>query len=271
MIDFGELAGATVEGAVVGGIASTGVGAGLAGAMLAGGVGAAAGNVITQLINTGSVDAGQLALATGAGVVGGGLGYGIGKGISKISSKVAPKIANKIDDFVTKRRVARGKVSANTVTPKQCRLEMDLQFFAKESGCPFEGGGSKVDFYVRPNGEAVPGTGYRYIASDAPYLDSLKSSMKIPANSKGATYISFDYLEKANPGLLQVPHDAAYRASFDTLQIIDDLRIPGGRWNSSKKWLEPICVYYKQFGPGGSTQAITNQEILIDEIVDISL
>ncbi|MBQ1392753.1 MAG: hypothetical protein IIY81_04305 [Lachnospiraceae bacterium] len=131
MIDFGELAGATVEGAVVGGIASTGVGAGLAGAMLAGGVGAAAGNVITQLINTGSVDAGQLALATGAGVVGGGLGYGIGKGISKISSKVAPKIANKIDDFVTKRRVARG-------------------------------GGSKVDFYVKPNGDAVPSTGCRY-------------------------------------------------------------------------------------------------------------
>ena len=139
--DFGELAGATVEGAVVGGIASTGVGAGLAGSMFAGGVGAAAGNVTTQLINTGSVDAGQLAMATGAGIVGGGLGYGIGKGISKISSKVAPKIPNKIDDFVTKRRVASGGASVNTATPKQCRLEMDLQFFAKESGCPFEGGG----------------------------------------------------------------------------------------------------------------------------------
>jgi hypothetical protein len=36
------------------------------------------------LINTGSIDAGQIALATGAGVVGGGLGYSIEKGISKI-------------------------------------------------------------------------------------------------------------------------------------------------------------------------------------------
>lgn len=179
MIDFGELAGATVEGAVVGGIASKGVGAGLAGAMLAGGVGAAAGNVTTQLINTGSVDAGQLAFATGAGIVGGGLGYGIGKGISKISSKVAPKIENKIDDFVTKRRVARGGASVNTATPKQCRLEMDLQFFAKESGCPFEGGGSKVDFYVKPNGDAVPSTGYRYMRKDAPYLETLRKTMTI--------------------------------------------------------------------------------------------
>ncbi|SCZ81457.1 DUF6531 domain-containing protein, partial [Pseudobutyrivibrio xylanivorans] len=139
--NWGELAGATVEGAVVGAVASTGVGAGLAGAMLAGGVGAAAGNATTQLINTGSVDGGQLALATGVGVLGGAAGYGIGKAISKVSSKVMPKIANKIDDFVTKRRVARGGASVNTVSPKQCRLEMDLQFFAEKSGgCPYDGG-----------------------------------------------------------------------------------------------------------------------------------
>lgn len=144
--NWGELAGATVEGAVVGAVASTGVGAGLAGAMLAGGVGAAAGNVTTQLINTGSVDGGQLALATGAGVLGGAAGYGIGKAISKVSSKVMPKIANKIDDFVTKRRVAKtGGSSTNTASPKKNMLKMDLQFFAKESGgCPYEGGAEKV-------------------------------------------------------------------------------------------------------------------------------
>ncbi len=94
-------------------------------------IGTAAGNATTQLINTGSVDGGQLALATGVGVLGGAAGYGIGKAISKVSSKVMPIIANKIDDFVTKRRVARGGASVNKVSPKQCRLEMDLQFFCK--------------------------------------------------------------------------------------------------------------------------------------------
>jgi len=68
------------------------------------------------------------------------------------------------------------------------------------------------------------------------------------------------------PGLLQVPHDAAVKISFDTLQIIDDLRIPYGKWGKAD-WLEPIVSDFLQFGPGGATQTITNKKIIIDEII----
>lgn len=87
--------------------------------------------------------------------------------------------------------------------------------------------GSKTDFYVMPSGQAVPSTGYRYMSENAPYLDELSKTMVIPENPNG-TYFSFDKFDVASPGKLQVPHDASVRGSFDTLQIIDDLRVPNG-------------------------------------------
>jgi len=90
-----------------------------------------------------------------------------------------------------------------------------------------EGGGGgqsgcKVDFYVTPSGEAIPSTGYRYISENAPYLDDMTNSMSIPANADG-TYFSFNNYNVANPGALQVPHDASVKVSFNTLQIIDNV------------------------------------------------
>lgn len=54
------------------------------------------------------------------------------------------------------------------------------------------------------------------MASDAPYLAKLKNTMEIPSNPFG-TYISFDDYDVPNPGALQVPHDAAIKATFDTM------------------------------------------------------
>ena len=48
-----------------------------------------------------------------------------------------------------------------------------------------------TDFYITPSGKAIPATGYRYVSKEAPYLDELKSTKTIPANSNG-TYFSFD-------------------------------------------------------------------------------
>ena len=70
----------------------------------------------------------------------------------------------------------------------------------------------------------IPSTGYRYVSENAPYLNDMSESMMIPANNNG-TYLSFDNYDIANPGALQVPHDASVKVSFDTLQIIDDINI----------------------------------------------
>ncbi|MEG1179298.1 MAG: hypothetical protein RSD42_02690 [Oscillospiraceae bacterium] len=125
----------------------------------------------------------------------------------------------------------------------------------------------KTNFYVRPNGDVIPATGYRYMPRDAKYIDNLKRTMKIPPNPNG-TYITFDKFNVPTSGKLQVPHDASIRGSFDTLQIIDDIRIPNGKYGEDS-WLEPITKDFLKYGPGGSTQAITYQKINLKDLKDL--
>lgn len=127
--------------------------------------------------------------------------------------------------------------------------------------------GSGTDFYVAPNGEIIPSTGYRYISENAPYIKDMTNSMTIPANVDG-TYFSFNNYNIANPGALQVPHDASIKVSFDTLQIIDDISIPYGNWGKAS-YLEPITKDFPQFGSGGATQVITHSKIKIDSITKL--
>ncbi len=136
----------------------------------------------------------------------------------------------------------------------------------KASGSGYKSGskGVKTDFYVKPDGDVIPATGYRYMPKDASYLNSLQNTMEIPANPSG-TYITFDKFDVPAPGRLQVPHDASIRGSFDTLQIIDDIRVPNGKWGQAS-WLEPITKDFPKYGSGGATQAITYQKIKLNEL-----
>lgn len=140
----------------------------------------------------------------------------------------------------------------------------------RNAGDVLESGTSsvKTDFYVKPNGEIVPATGYRYMPAEASYMDSLKNTMEIPENPSG-TYITFDKFDVPTPGRLQVPHDASIRGSFDTLQIIDDIRVPNGKWGQAS-WLEPITKDFPKYGPGGATQALTYQKIKLNSLKDLS-
>ena len=139
----------------------------------------------------------------------------------------------------------------------------------REAGVGKSGTSSvKTDFYVKPNGEIVPATGYRYMPAEASYMDSLKNTMEIPENPSG-TYITFDKFDVPTPGRLQVPHDASIRGSFDTLQIIDDIRVPNGKWGQAS-WLEPITKDFPKYGPGGATQALTYQKIKLNSLKDLS-
>lgn len=105
------------------------------------------------------------------------------------------------------------------------------------------------------------------MSREAPYMDELRNTMQIPSNSNG-TYITFDKLNVPAPGRLQVPHDASIRGSFDTLQIIDDIRIPKGKWGQAN-WLEPITKDFPKYGLGGATQAVTNKQIKLDSLIDL--
>ena len=68
---------------------------------------------------------------------------------------------------------------------------------------------------------------------------------------------------------LQVPHDASIRAEFDTLQIIDDITIPYGKWGTAP-YLEPITTDFPQFGDGGASQVVTHCIVNIDTITVLS-
>ena len=129
------------------------------------------------------------------------------------------------------------------------------------------GSGRATDFYVSPNGDIVPATGYRYVSENAPYLDDMTNNMKIPANADG-TYFSFNNYNVANPSALQVPHDASVKVSFDTLQIIDDINVPYGKWGKAS-YLEPITKDFPEFGSGGATQVITHSGIKIKSITKL--
>ena len=113
----------------------------------------------------------------------------------------------------------------------------------------------------------MPSTGYRYMSREAKYLPSLKNTMEIPANANG-TYISFDKFDIPAPEKLQVPHDAPIRGSFDTLQIIEDIRVPNGKWGKAN-WLEPVTTDFPEYGSGGATQVITNQKIVLNKLEDL--
>ena len=64
---------------------------------------------------------------------------------------------------------------------------------------------------------------------------------------------------------LQIKYPPTHIGEFDTLQIIDDIRIPHGKWGTAD-YLEPIVKDYPEFSlpgypVGGATQAITNTPI----------
>jgi hypothetical protein len=77
--------------------------------------------------------------------------------------------------------------------------------------------------------------------------------------------LNSDKYDVPSPQKLQVPHDASVRASFDTLQLIDDLRIPKGQWGKAD-YLEPITKDFTEYGSGGATQAITNKPIYYNDL-----
>jgi Pre-toxin TG len=174
-------------------------------------------------------------------------------GISKVSSNAVAIVSN-------------SRNISDESLRKASKIGSESKSFSRAMDSVASG---KPHFYLKRSGEAIPSTGFRHVPSDAAYLNSMVKSGSIPARADG-TYFSFDSFNDAATAKtkLQVPHDAAIKVEFDTLQIVDDVRIPNGDWGR-KDWLEPITKDQPQFGVGGATQAITSKEILASRIIDL--
>jgi hypothetical protein len=121
---------------------------------------------------------------------------------------------------------------------------------------------TRASFYVTADGTAIPATGYRAIGGTEAVAQAQNGN--IMSLTQPTTYITFtdiSGMSGAEAGdVLQLKYEPSHYAQFDTLQIIDDISIPGGKWNTSPI-PEPITSTYPKFGSGGATQTITTTPI----------
>lgn len=105
----------------------------------------------------------------------------------------------------------------------------------------------------------IPATGYRAVGG--PAVDRAMAGDLM--SQSGPTYITFNNLSGMSgaeaKSLLQLKYEPTHYATFDTLQL-QDLKVPGGKWNTSPI-PEPIANTFPEFGGGGGTQMITNTQI----------
>jgi hypothetical protein len=128
----------------------------------------------------------------------------------------------------------------------------------------------RPDFYVKPDGQAVHSTMYRYAHSALPRTQEIIETKVLPAREDGwyVTPAKFETASAARAGLQINPswNDAAVRLQFDTLQVAGKLEVPrslGGKGAAP----EPITVSYPEYGPGGYPQyIIRNTDVYVDTV-----
>ena len=111
--------------------------------------------------------------------------------------------------------------------------------------------GQRPDFYVKPNGEVIPATGYRY-------MDSGNASGALTEGKQYSTYFGFDKYGSAASArdAYQISpnwSDARVLGEFDTLQVIDKMYVPTTFGNTTSI-PEPFAVSYSEYGVGGAQQ-----------------
>ncbi len=130
----------------------------------------------------------------------------------------------------------------------------------------------EVDFYVGSNEQVIPSTGYRAFGGESNVNEALSGTI----SPRDPTYITFDDITNMNPdeakSFMQLPRSPTHAVEFDTLQVIDDIKTPDGKWNTNGI-PEPITETFPEWGAGGATQAITNKPIKIDssKIVELGV
>ena len=119
--------------------------------------------------------------------------------------------------------------------------------------------GRRPDFYVTPNGDVIPATGYRYMSSSGA-SDVLRNGKQY------TTYFGFDKFDSAKKAreAFQISYswsDCKVRGAFDTLQVIDDMYVPTTFGNTTTV-PEPFAISYPEYGEGGA------QQFRVDKVVE---
>jgi hypothetical protein len=126
--------------------------------------------------------------------------------------------------------------------------------------------GTRPDFYVSPNGEAVEGTLYRY--SDSAYADDILQNGGSPGIDGRGHYLGTEALDTASSvrDRYQIAPEwsnPTVRGELDSIQLYDPntgawrLQTPTSNGNTTT-FPEPYTSAYPEYGAGGARQYITN-------------
>jgi hypothetical protein len=102
-------------------------------------------------------------------------------------------------------------------------------------------------------------------------FEKLKTQGLIDASpSQYPTYVSLYNITDANliKSKLQLPKKPTWVAEFDGNQIINDVKVPNGKYLNAD-YKEVLCRSYPDLGVGGGYQFITNSPIKVKRLVNL--
>ena len=68
--------------------------------------------------------------------------------------------------------------------------------------------------------------------------------------------------------ILQLPKKPTWVAEFSSSQILDDIRFPRAKFNNAS-YIEVLTRSYPEFGSGGASQFITQDQIKLKRLVNL--
>ncbi len=133
----------------------------------------------------------------------------------------------------------------------------------------------KVDNIQDAAPELIKGKiGYRYIGSQANYIEELKRTGVIPPmRGDDLTYFSLDKFDNPIEAISKLQlngkmTDATWRAEFSADQIKTSVAFPKANWDDAPN-IEIITRSYPQYGKGGGTQFVTQETIKLRRLINL--
>ena len=115
-------------------------------------------------------------------------------------------------------------------------------------------------------------TMYRYVNETSFNFDKLKTQGLIDASpSQFPGYATLDKIDDATQAqsILQLPKKPTWVAEFSSTQIINDVRFPTAKFNNAD-YIEVVTRSYPEWGVGGGSQFITNSQIKITRLKNLT-
>ena len=116
---------------------------------------------------------------------------------------------------------------------------------------------------------------YRAVNENTYNFDKLKKQGIIDATpQERPTYVTIDKYSDATTiqQKLQLPHKPTWIAEFDGNQLVEDIRIPNGKYMNAE-YKEVLCKSFPEINDikldGGGSQFITNSQIKINRLVNL--